>query len=286
MPFYYKDIQIDGAMSSTGGIVYKFTSANVTNSYNMTATSGATSAAAPPYQNINEMPSPLGYSYQGTDISSYAVARYIELVGGQSTTTFPSWCKKIRAVIVGAGGGGGQIQQLDQQWHNSGYNNGHSATNKFYHNSDIHQHIDGGGGGGAGFIYINNSQVTGIQSLQAYAGTGGGLGAGGQASQLILTVNGTANQFLAGGGGGANAATAGVAGGIIINAPTVQQQTGWWNGQGGTNGTAQYKQGQGGDTGAIQSGYPANSGYTGYGGGALSQGTGEQGYVRIYYLTD
>ena len=56
---------------------------------------------------INETPLNLGYSYKGTDISQYFIANYIE----SSTTNFtnsqiPSWCTKIRTILVGAGGSG------------------------------------------------------------------------------------------------------------------------------------------------------------------------------------
>lgn len=55
---------------------------------------------------INENPANLGYKYNNIDISTYCIATYIE----SSVTTFssvPSWCNKIRAILVGGGGTGG-----------------------------------------------------------------------------------------------------------------------------------------------------------------------------------
>ena len=54
---------------------------------------------------INEKPLTLGYKINdSTDISTYCVAYYIE---SPNTITVPAWAKKIRAVLVGAGGRGG-----------------------------------------------------------------------------------------------------------------------------------------------------------------------------------
>lgn len=55
---------------------------------------------------INEKPANLGYKYNNIDISTYCIATYIE----SSVTTFtsvPTWCNKIRAILVGGGGSGG-----------------------------------------------------------------------------------------------------------------------------------------------------------------------------------
>jgi len=65
---------------------------------------------------INEKPNSLGYLYSGTDISQYCIAPYVD----SSETTFtsiPSWCKNIRAILIGAGGDGvtGQLGSVQQQ---------------------------------------------------------------------------------------------------------------------------------------------------------------------------
>jgi hypothetical protein len=61
---------------------------------------------------IEEKPNSLGYSYNkdgsNIDISKFSIAKYIEKSGNFtiSNTDIPSWCTKIRAVLVGAGGSG------------------------------------------------------------------------------------------------------------------------------------------------------------------------------------
>jgi len=63
---------------------------------------------------INEKPYSLGYSYtkdgSNIDISQYSIAKYIEKTGDFTidNSDIPSWCTKIRAVLVGAGGSGGK----------------------------------------------------------------------------------------------------------------------------------------------------------------------------------
>jgi len=65
---------------------------------------------------ITEKPNNLGYIYNTTDISQYCIAPYVE----STVTTFtsiPSWCKNIRAILIGAGGDGGtgQLGSVQQQ---------------------------------------------------------------------------------------------------------------------------------------------------------------------------
>ena len=83
---------------------------------------------------INEKPAILGYEYKGTDISTYAIAAYIE---SPSTLSIPDWCNKIRVILVGGGGSGGkgtvgttqnqethndgQFKSVIAQWHQSLY---------------------------------------------------------------------------------------------------------------------------------------------------------------------
>ena len=57
---------------------------------------------------VNEKPSELSYQYQGTDISTYCIAPYVESSGSTAFTSVPSWCTKIRSVLIGGGGGGGR----------------------------------------------------------------------------------------------------------------------------------------------------------------------------------
>ena len=65
---------------------------------------------------INEHPNNLGYLYSGTDISQYCIAPYVES-NGTTFTSIPSWCKNIRAILIGAGGNGetGQLGNIKHQ---------------------------------------------------------------------------------------------------------------------------------------------------------------------------
>jgi hypothetical protein len=87
-----------------------FTDSNITSNYYkntniVTKASDFTSI-------IEEKPNSLGYSYNkdgnNIDISLFSIAKYIEKSGNFtiSNTDIPSWCTKIRAVLVGAGGSG------------------------------------------------------------------------------------------------------------------------------------------------------------------------------------
>lgn len=59
---------------------------------------------------INEKPDKLKYFVDGTDISDFSIAKYIDMSGTFTITNsdIPLWCKKIRAVLVGGGGSGGK----------------------------------------------------------------------------------------------------------------------------------------------------------------------------------
>lgn len=57
---------------------------------------------------VDETVLPLGYTINGTDISQWCIAKYVESSGSTTYTSIPGWCTKIRAVLVGGGGNGGQ----------------------------------------------------------------------------------------------------------------------------------------------------------------------------------
>uniref|UniRef100_A0A6C0ERY4 Uncharacterized protein n=1 Tax=viral metagenome TaxID=1070528 RepID=A0A6C0ERY4_9ZZZZ len=65
---------------------------------------------------ITEKPNNLGYIYNTTDISQYCIAPYVESTG-TTFTSIPTWCKNIRAILIGAGGNGatGQLGSVQQQ---------------------------------------------------------------------------------------------------------------------------------------------------------------------------
>jgi hypothetical protein len=66
---------------------------------------------------INEKPNSLGYLYNGTDISQYCIAPYVES-NGTTFTSIPTWCKNIRAILIGAGGNGASGTLGSHQYNN------------------------------------------------------------------------------------------------------------------------------------------------------------------------
>jgi len=55
---------------------------------------------------VNEKPNNLGYLLNGTDISTYCIAPYVESTGTNNYSSIPSWCSGIRTVLIGGGGTG------------------------------------------------------------------------------------------------------------------------------------------------------------------------------------
>jgi hypothetical protein len=249
--------------------------------------------------NINERPNNTNYKYKDTDISSYCIAPWKE---GTSTETItaPSWCTKIRAVLVGGGGGGGNGQASV-----SSINNYH--FNMFsHHNQDwdvFYPGLSGGGGGGGGFVYIADTALTG--TLIATVGGGGGANTGGQYSviqmnsqNLIVAYGGSggANGSGTNGAGGAGGSTQGgyiaVSGAAGSNGGSI---TGGNAGNSGLNAQTQYASsltygngGKGGDAGKnpyyahnVFGGTQTDAQIAGQGGSS-----GTSGYYRIYYLTN
>jgi len=58
---------------------------------------------------INETPIKTGYSYKGTDVANMCIAKFSDYTG-TSSITIPTWCNKVRAVLIGAGGQGAPAQ--------------------------------------------------------------------------------------------------------------------------------------------------------------------------------
>jgi hypothetical protein len=276
---------------------------------NMTIT---TNPSSNNYTNINSTPNTFYYSINGVDITTYSIATFVEASSG-STTNMPSWCKNIRAVLIGGGGGSTPSAlgtQYDYHSNNSGYNNP-IATNVFNRDYKVREHktTPGNGGGGGAFIYISSLNVTGYQTFSLSCGTGGGASTTGGATTLTISKNSQTSTFTAGGGGGAQ--TAGAASITNnISATTLYGSGQAGGGGGGTNtgGTYQvsYQGGQqvnqaptgtggsGGKDGSIGiTPQTQTSGLTyGIGAAASSSTTavvagnsGNQGFYRIYYLT-
>jgi hypothetical protein len=56
---------------------------------------------------VVENPTKTGYSISGTDVANFCIAKYTEYTGSSDNIVIPTWCNKIRAVLVGYGGSGG-----------------------------------------------------------------------------------------------------------------------------------------------------------------------------------
>ena len=291
---------------------------NATNTNNLNAyfvnMAISTNPSGNNHSNINSKPNTFNYSIAGTDITTYSIATFTEHGGGGATSTIPSWCKNIRAVLVGGGGGsqGSYIpanNQHDTYSNNSGYNSQYGATNKFYRNYESHLHrtYAGYGGGGGGFIYISSMNVTGYQSFYVSCGGGGNAASWGGNTTLTIVKNNQTSTFTAGGGGG-NAEAGGIAVtnniGAGVHSANGQVGAGPQNigglyevkYQGGIQ-QSQYTTsigGGGGQDGSINinpqtknhglgwgNGIYANNSYSEVVGGNV----GNQGFFRIYYLT-
>uniref|UniRef100_A0A6C0HBX0 Glycine-rich domain-containing protein n=1 Tax=viral metagenome TaxID=1070528 RepID=A0A6C0HBX0_9ZZZZ len=127
--------------------------------------------------NVNSFNGNLGHSIKNTDISTYAVPAYDTYGSGSYSLTIPSWCTKIRMILVGGGGGGyggsttyHQVQHVHQ--------NSTIQISNNHNNDDVRCTLGWGGMGGASgsFVYFNNYPVTGGNSLQIQVGGGGGGG--------------------------------------------------------------------------------------------------------------
>lgn len=307
--FKYNDYQINQ-------IIYGSSAANTTtlnNKFtNMTITTTPNAAV---YANTNSSPNTLYYSIDGADISTYAIANFSEGVGGGTVTTIPAWCKSIRAVLVG-GGGGSQPSTLGTQYDyyqtNSGYNNPivTNVWNRNYENREK-KTTPGSGGGGGAFIYISSLNVTGYQTISVSAGSGGSASASGTSTTMTIVKNSQTSTFTAGGGRGGSSTAAGTA--TITNniGATVTSGSGQAGGGGsGANtggyyekkyqGTRQIYQattgtgGTGGQDGSVNITPQTNTSGLTYGSGSSAANTtqvvvagdaGKQGFYRIYYLS-
>jgi hypothetical protein len=302
-------------------ICNSITNANISNFYKGLS---IPSSSANFINGINEKPNNLGYSYENIDISEYCIAAYVESSGTQFTS-IPSWCKKIRAILVGAGGNGasgakGSNQRVDAVHHN--YLNEHHHKNNANQNSANHNY-DYDGGIDITYNVSNdennrhnntgnhnnkfNHQNTPAYDVQTNGAGGGGGGGGGfiyldttdivgkslqiqggdSNKNTVLTIQTTAYTAL--GGNNANSTTLGTAGSTQgttnINGTGKSGQ----NGQGANNTT----KGLGGKAGlsiysntlSYGKGGDGSDGVGGLG-TVIAGSSGQSGYYRIYFLTN
>ena len=278
-----------------------------TNSYNSFENSGLTLLA--PYTSdftslVVEIPnSNLNYEYLNVDISTYSIATWVD-----SASTFPSlpsWCTKIRAVLIGGGGAGAQGSFSYNVQNNNHQNGQGQVSNQHNHdNQDIYVGQSGGGGGGGGFVFLNTTNVTQVGIQVGIGGQGNGVAGG----ATTLTINGSTVIKALGGAGAALAAgggAGGTQGGTTVasgTAGTVVPATDYVGVVGeGLPGGQQYinsgiikTYGTGGG-GTSASYYSTSRRYTGQGQpqdwvydfpAGISYDNGTNGYYRIYFLTN
>lgn len=153
---------------------------------------------------VNEVPSNINYQYQNADISTYCIAPWVESTGTKFTAV-PSWCNKIRAVLIGGGGGGvtGQNASTQQDvWYQGHVNYTHTHDHNHYHVNYIHQHDHGG------FKFYDFDGGTNVNNDRDYDWDGGtNWNVDYQVGHTHITANNDAasqmvNKGGSGGGGG------------------------------------------------------------------------------------
>lgn len=215
--------------------------------YNKTGTStmGLSSTSTTFTSVVNERPSQFGYQINGTDISSYCIAKYNEITTSGSVTV-PSGCNFIGVLLVGGGGGAG------------GGTSGTAGTSGSI----------GQAGLAGSFVYLLSPANPG-KILQFTIGSGA---AGLPANQQTTRVSGqTTNVTIGGiqykaGGGGLSETTAT---GLVSYTNTPTSTSSYLN----TISSLTY--------GMAYAGGNAGSG----GSGGTAGGKGGNGYARIYYYS-
>jgi hypothetical protein len=269
-----------------------------TNSYNAYKNSGISLNAD--YNDftstIIETPnSAFNYKYNGTDISTYSIATWVDSNSGFSS--LPSWCTKIRAVLIGGGGAGAKGDFSYNVQNNTHINNSiQISANHNHDNQDVFVGQSGGGGGGGGFVFLN---TTNASQVSVELGIGGRAnGESGTATTLI--INGS-TVVKALGGGGASIANGGGGGGTQGGSTVANGGNGQGNKGAGVPGGQQYINSSalesygkaGGGTSASY--HLVNRTYTGhenphdfvyYFPSDVNYQPGNDGYYRIYFLSN
>ena len=88
----------------------------------------------------NERPNAIKYTYNNVDISTWCIAPWVESVGSTAFTSIPAWCNKIRAILIGGGGGGvrGQNSTLHQDVTYLLKDHTHYMVQNFHHHRQEH----------------------------------------------------------------------------------------------------------------------------------------------------
>ena len=128
------------------------------------------------------------YKLNGIDIKTLFLPVYVEFTGGSGTVNIPSWCKYVKALMIGGGGGGG------------------GGDNGFFGND-----FDAGSSGGGGAFVDTQAITIGSIKTLSYTVGGGGTGGGGGNQYNWVGGDGTnggdssitynCTSYTAGGGG-------------------------------------------------------------------------------------
>jgi hypothetical protein len=236
-----------------------------------------------PFTNINEKPNAIGYSYNGTDISNWGIAKYIIMTSGNTTINIPDWVMEVRWAMCGAGGAGGAATPD----HNAvGYYNHHGHYFTYwgqlyyydYQGAYYYQTSSGrpGAGGGAGGFVYHTSGVNMMYYLNIGCGSGG-TGNGGHSYVTHQTTYDEPEHTHAYGGTAANKTTRGAGGsGSIQNGNPGGYISGTNGGAGGTQPRSTTSHGKGGNgTTGISPGSDSTA----------AGGNGNNGYVIVYLLS-
>ena len=107
--------------TTIGNVSGNTVNSSFTSSTSTTYTSGIfTTTSSSDFTNIDESPSTLYYTYQGTDVSEWCIASYVDSSTGVGT--IPSWCTNVRIILIG---GGGDVQSYQNPNNNVNHDNAH-----------------------------------------------------------------------------------------------------------------------------------------------------------------
>jgi hypothetical protein len=173
--YYYKDVNLNNIYVNDG----KTTSD--TNFYGYAGIPNSDSTQGSTYS--GETPLPFGFTYQGTDLSTYTTANST-IYKSSGYATIPSGCKSIRVISIGGGGGGGGAggnasAKVDVPYGNTAKGNGGA-----------------GGDGGYGSIAYSNTNINenydikNAVSIAVYVGMGGPAGSAGQDKSTNNNITG------------------------------------------------------------------------------------------------
>lgn len=251
-----------------------------------------------------ETPNAIGsYTVNGTDISTYSVAYYIDYTT-TTTATFPSWCTKTRCVMIGRGGNGQGGQNSQRNWQYGYQRQAHYHKDQMlYHNqNDQDQNYfgvqntamaGGYGGAGGGFVYLeiasnpSTSYTVTIQSAASTSFVGQGINSEALNGGVYTQVGTTSGQVQIGANGGVGGVPSGGTGGggnlsgsinYTVSSSSLYSQYGKGGGAGNGGGSSSYSSG---NQAGIQP-YD-NTTYAIQAGGAGAGGT--SGFCRVYFLT-